>query len=210
MYSKDNGFFRPPVLASFSIENTTAKPLFDQDLPSTVYQPFLEQLFNWLALDFPENQFILTGSAAKQLQDPTLPNPNDLDFLMGNEDLIQGLSQIRAVLKKMAVEFTFDDASGTLVVVHDAYAIKIQVIDTYNSHHCYPPREKLKDLCTNGSIRMLSAAVIPVVETSNEPIIGWDGNLIEVNEIDLSDNDDLDLDGNEEIINEMVFPHFSK
>lgn len=220
MYSKDNngnGFFRPPVLARFSIENTPVKPVFARNLSSTVYQPFLEKLFKLLTLEFPQHQFILTGSAAKQLQDPTLPNPNDLDFLMGNEDLIQGLSQIKAVLKQMAVEFTFDDSAGTLVVVYDTHAIKIQVIDKYTSSHCYPPKEMLKDLCTNGSIRMLSAAVIPVVETFNDAIDGFNGNnglndingVIAINEIDF-DEDIIDLDGNEEVDNEIGAPHFSK
>lgn len=185
MYSKGNGFF-PPALANFFIDNTIVQPDFEKNLPSTVYQPFLEDLFKLLADEFPRHQFILTGSAAKQLQDPTKPNPNDLDFLMGNEDLIQGISQIKAVLKKMGVEFTFDDMRGTLVVVHEGHAIKIQVIDAHTSYHCYPPKAQLNDLRANGSIRMLAAEAIPVVETSDD-IIDLDGNELIVNEIELSD-----------------------
>ncbi|CAM4487791.1 MAG: hypothetical protein LEGION0403_FIIPPAGN_00392 [Legionella sp.] len=140
-----------------------------------------------LAIEFPQHQFILTGSAAKQLQDSTKPNPNDLDFLMGNEDLVQGISQIKAILKLMAVQFTFDDLRGTLVVVHAGHAIKIQLIDAHTSNHCYPPKDQLKDLRANGSIRMLAAAVIPVVGTADDDIIDLDGNLLAINEIELSD-----------------------
>jgi hypothetical protein len=72
----------------------------------------------------------------------------------------------------------------------------------------------LKDLCTNGSIRMLSAAVIPVVETINDAIDGNNGlndinSVIAINEIDF-DEDIIDLDGNEEVDNEIGAPHFSK
>ncbi|MDR3501507.1 MAG: hypothetical protein P4L79_02895 [Legionella sp.] len=187
MYSKGNGFF-PPPLTNFFIDNTVEKPDFEQNLPSTVYQPFLEDLFKLLAAEFPQHQFILTGSAAKQLQDPTKPNPNDLDFLMGNEDLVQGISQIKAVLKKMAVQFTFDDLRGTLVVVHDGHAIKIQLIDAHTSYHCYPPKDQLNDLRANGSIRMLAAGVIPEVDLSDDIIItDLDGNELMVNEIEFSD-----------------------
>ncbi len=166
MYSK-NGFF-PPALTSLSVDSTVVKPNFEKNLPPTVYQPFLEQLFQLLAAEFPRHQFILTGSAARQLQDATKPNPNDLDFLMGNEDLIQGLSQIKVVLKKMAVEFKFDDLCGTLVIVHGGHALKIQLIDAHTSYHCYPLKTQLNDLRVNGSIRMLSAAVIPEVEASDD------------------------------------------
>lgn len=183
MYSKGNGFF-PPALASFSIDNAIAKPDFEQNLPATVYQPFLEELFELLATEFPMHQFILTGSAAKQLQDPSKPNPNDLDFLMGNEDLIQGISQIKAVLKQMGVQFTFDDMGGTIVVAHNGHAIKIQLIDAHTSYHCYPPKAQLNDLRANGSIRMLAAAVIPEVEIDQD-IIDLDG--VEIKEIEFSD-----------------------
>lgn len=185
MYSKGNSFF-PPVLASFSIDEPVVKPDFEENLPTTVYQPFLEDLFKLLLAEFPKHQFILTGSAAKQLQDATKPNPNDLDFLMGNEDLIQGLSQIKAVLKQMAVQFTFDDMRGTLVVVHNDHAIKIQLIDAHTSYHCYPPKAQLNDLRAHGSIRMLAAAVIPEVDINHE-IIDLDGNVLDVNEIELPD-----------------------
>ncbi len=68
----------------------TITPNYDDDLSPDLYIPFLQKLFNILEKD-SHHSFLLTGSAAKQLQDQQLKNPNDIDLIMDiKDDLDEG------------------------------------------------------------------------------------------------------------------------
>lgn len=169
-------FFAP--LTPFTI-SVPLKPEHNKDLSPTIYKPFLIKLFNLLSMADPQHPFVLSGSAAKQLQNDKLRNPNDIDILTCSEELVQAHAKIIAALQQIPnTEVVFNDKQGTLMVSLENVVIKIQLIDTHTSRHCYPPAGQFQLYEENGEIPMLAAAVIP----EREVITNDDNDEIELEE----------------------------
>lgn len=86
-----------PLFTLFNMN--TPKYDYEKDLPPDLYQPFLQELFTLLAKNYSEMSFIVTGSAAKQLQNNKERNPNDIDILLKKDDLIEGTAIIKVCPK---------------------------------------------------------------------------------------------------------------
>ena len=154
-------------LSRFSF-NKAPKLNYEKNLSPDFYQPFLQELFALFAKNKFTNSFILTGSAAKQLQNTSERNPNDIDILIKNDDLVEGTMKLKTVLAKMnGVSIAGDDLAGTLGINYQGTLFKIQLIDYQTSRHCCPMKEDLDKLQIKDAIIMLDALVIPKKELSD-------------------------------------------
>ena len=154
-------------LSRFSF-NKAPKLNYENNLSPDFYQPFLQELFALFTKNKFINSFILTGSAAKQLQNTSERNPNDIDILLKNDDLVEGTMKFKTVLAQMnGVSIAGDDQAGTLGINYQETLFKIQLIDYQTSRHCFPMKEDLDKLQNNDAIIMLDALVIPKKEESD-------------------------------------------
>ncbi|WP_298623891.1 hypothetical protein [uncultured Legionella sp.] len=158
---------KPSVLSRFSF-NSAPKLDYEKNLSPDFYQPFLQELFTLIAKNSFDKLFILTGSAAKQLQNSTERNPNDIDLLLKNADLVEGTAKLKKMLVQMSgVSVAHDDCAGTLSIQYKGTLFKVQVIDSQTSKHCFPAKKDENKHQQVGAIVMLDAAVIPQKEFSD-------------------------------------------
>ncbi|MGL6029554.1 MAG: hypothetical protein ACRC0B_00640 [Legionella sp.] len=160
----------PIPLTAFTINTVRPLPAYEKDLAPEFYQTFLQQLFKALA---PQQEpsdilkivtyvkakslFILTGSAAQQLQDSNHRNPNDIDILC-NQDLHQAQHILVNRLNILNAKCVFDDQNGTMIISYNNKCFKLQLIDRANSPHCFPAQQETIKI--NGIV-MLKASTIP-------------------------------------------------
>ncbi len=153
-----------PLLSRFSF-NSAPKLICEKNLSPDFYQPFLQELFTVIANNEFEQFFILTGSAAKQLQNSEERNPNDIDLLLKNSDLMEGSAKLKKVLGQMqGISMVSDDLSGTFSIQYNGKLFKIQAIDSQTSRHCFPAKADENKYQYAGAILMLDASVIPQKE----------------------------------------------
>lgn len=142
-------------------------PDFNDNLPPTIYKPFLQQLFSVLAKTKSNHGFVLTGSAARQLQDPNHKNPNDIDILMDvGSDLDVEMALLISALKNIpSAGIVYNNNEGTLGVYYSETLIKLQLIDFKTGPHCYPPIWQEKKIKQEETIKMMSTEIIPVKQS---------------------------------------------
>lgn len=157
----------PITLAAFDIAAPQPLPAYEKNLAPEFYQLFLQELFKELKcnevfndiLEFkkPEHLFVLTGSAAKQLQDSSQRNPNDIDILC-YQDLHQARYALTMKLTNLDASIISDDLNGTLIINYKNKHFKLQLIDCSYSPQCFPPQKTTVDV---DGVLMIESSIIP-------------------------------------------------
>lgn len=169
-----------PTFAFFSISNDSSEPDYADNLSLDFYKPFLQELFKVLTEKFAENSFLLTGSAAKQLQNNAERNPNDIDILLLKDDLVEGSAKLRAVINQIhGVSSVSNELRGALGITYNGTLFKVQAIDSHTSSHCFPPKQDRDKLKIDGNIVMLDALVIPQKDEDDDIDFGNDDIVFE-------------------------------